>query len=124
MNGKLSCVAILVFLGLAAACTSDTSPTPDMVEVLGGQSPVQRLEIGARVLKSLADAGFPDLSCTGDAASTPRCADAVTPYEFLVRVVHNEDMSKVYVQCQVTDASDHPGLVDTCMSRVRAELEQ
>lgn len=95
-----------------------------MVEVLGGSSAFQRMEAGATVLKTLADEGLPDMSCTGAAELTPGCEDAVTPYELLVQVVHTEDMSHVYVQCRVSDNSKHPDLISICLRRVREELSK
>ena len=124
MKNSMKSAAIVAAFGLAAACTSDPPPAPNIVEVLGGQSPVQRLEIGASVLKSLAKDGLPDLSCTGDAAKSRRCEDAVTPCELLVRVVHNEDMSRVYIECKVSDSGDHPDLMNSCLTRVRTELNE
>lgn len=115
-------LALLWVSSIAAACIPEPTTTPDMIEVTVGSSPGERMHIAATVMRTLSNEGLPDMSCTGAAEHSPRCEDAVTPYELTVDVMHTEDMSRVYLQCHVRDDSDHPGLLGTCLRRVRQEL--
>ncbi len=116
-------LALLWISAVAAACSPEPTTTPDLIEVTVGDSPAERMQIAATVLVTLSNEGLPDMSCTGAAEQSPRCKDAVTPYELLVNVVHNEGLSRVYIRCRVRDDGDHPGLLGMCLRRVRDELE-
>ena len=123
-TGIMRSACFLVAAAVAVGCTSEPLPTPDMIEVRPTASVPERMEIGATALKNLADDGMPDLSCAFDAATEERCSSAISPHELLVRVVYNESMTRVFVQCDVSDDSEHPGLLEICLNRVREELSR
>ncbi len=121
-RATMQSLALLWVLSIVTACSPGLTTTPDMIEVTVGNSPAERMQIAATIMVTLSNEGLPDMSCTGAAEHSPECKDAITPYELTVDVVHSEDMSRVYLQCHVRDGSAHPGLLGTCLGRVRQEL--
>ena len=115
-------LALLIASILVLGCGPSPPVTPDMIEVYDGATQLDRIRVAAGVLKTLADEGLPDMSCTGDAEHSPRCQSAITPYELLVVVMHSDDGRSVFLQCRVSDDSDHPNLMDRCLQRIREEL--